>query len=286
MNFRQALSLLELREGFTEDELKKQFRKLAAKYHPDVNKSPGAEKRSKELSEAYNFLKDPKNWQNAVNRPSVNNPGPNYRTIKVNFNKSRSKTFNIEELFNKAIQMNFYQVPAKTIKITLKDAILGCTVKTSVDWIEQCAQCPKDKTPCKICNDTKQSKKSGNWNLTLVPGINHNSTIVLDRQINGKNYKFSFVILVDEDPKFSRQGNDIFVKKHISLLEALKGGKIDVETFHGNTEVNIKFGTKNNDLVIVSNGKLPNSGSYKVIIVVDYPKDPSSLITFLEKEVK
>lgn len=283
MNFKQALSLLELREGFTEDELKKQFRKLAAKYHPDINKSPDAEKRSKEISEAYNFLKDPKNWIKPIN----NQPSPNgYRTIRVNFTKANSKTFNINEIFNKPIPMNFYQVPAKTIKIPLKDAVLGCTVKTSVDWIEACSQCPKDKLVCSTCNNTKQSKKSGNWNLTLVPGIQHNSTIVLDKQINNRNYKFSFVILVDDDPKFSRQGNDIYIRKHVSLLEALRGGKIIVETFDGNTEVEIKSGTKNNDLVIVKNATLPNSGKYMLIINVDYPSNLSDLIKFLEQENK
>jgi curved DNA-binding protein len=282
MNFKKALSLLELKEGFTEEDLKKQFRKLAAKYHPDVNKSPDAEKKSKEISEAHSFLKEPKNWNRPINNPV--NPGK-HRTIRVNFGNSNFRTFNVEELFKRQIQMNFYQVPAKTIKIPLKDAILGCSVKTSVDWVESCSQCPKDKTDCKVCNNTKQNKKSGNWNLTLVPGIQHNSTVVLDRQISGKNYKFSFVILIDDDPNFSRQGNDIYVRKHISLLEALRGGKISVDLFDGKCEIDIKSSSKNNDVVIVKN-RLPNSGSYNVILIVNYPENISDLIKFLEKDVK
>ena len=44
----------------TQDEIKKQYRRLAKKYHPDANKSdPSAAERFKEISEAYNVLGDP-----------------------------------------------------------------------------------------------------------------------------------------------------------------------------------------------------------------------------------
>ena len=49
---------LEIPENASADEIKKAYRKLARKYHPDINKDPGAEDKFKEINAAYEVLSD------------------------------------------------------------------------------------------------------------------------------------------------------------------------------------------------------------------------------------
>ncbi|HEX5420567.1 MAG TPA: DnaJ C-terminal domain-containing protein [Gammaproteobacteria bacterium] len=59
MEFKDYYAVMGLGREAGQDEIKRAYRKLARKYHPDVSKEPDAEARFKELGEAYEVLKDP-----------------------------------------------------------------------------------------------------------------------------------------------------------------------------------------------------------------------------------
>jgi len=59
MRFQDYYSTLGVARDASTEEIRKAYRKLARKYHPDVSKEPDAEKRIKEVNEAWGVLGDP-----------------------------------------------------------------------------------------------------------------------------------------------------------------------------------------------------------------------------------
>ena len=129
MKYKDYYKILGVSSNASEQEIKKSFRKLARKYHPDVNKASDASKKFKDINEAYEVLSDSQkrkrydglggNWQEGVDFT----PPPGFENINFNFNsKSRSNSYQdiggMDEFsdFFETVFGDFFEQPQRTTR--------------------------------------------------------------------------------------------------------------------------------------------------------------------------
>jgi curved DNA-binding protein len=78
MKYKDYYAVLGVGRGAGEDEIKRAYRRLARKYHPDVSKEKDAEEKFKEVQEAYDILKDP-DKRAAYDQMGTYQPGQDFR---------------------------------------------------------------------------------------------------------------------------------------------------------------------------------------------------------------
>lgn len=170
-NKRDYYEVLGVSRNATTDEIKKAFRALAKKYHPDVNKSPDAEEKFKEINEANEVLSDPQKRQQYDN---FGHSGANFDGMGSGFNASG---FGFGEDLDDLINQMFNgfgggsggrggagrnETPLnieKNLKISFIESIRGVDKKITYTRKKNCDNCngtgSEDKTSsvnCSTCN--------------------------------------------------------------------------------------------------------------------------------------
>lgn len=306
MNLQEAYSILEVPAGTSPEDAKKKYRELTKKYHPDVNKEPGAEAKFKKINEAYNVI------QKGEEAPQ--------HYFNADFSQKRRKRVNPE-----VVQLHAH--------ITHKDSIFGCKRDFIYDRRTKCDECngqgiysihngctecngqgmriirqgnmviqqtcgkchgriPTEE--CKSCDATGSVKATRTITVTVPGGVVDGNILRLEGMGNfvevvnnffnsGDAYTDAFVHLHVQAPEFTCtvKDNNLHTSLDITLLEALRGCTKSVKTLEGIKEIKIPEKTKNGYQVILPNLGVARTGNQIIDINVDYPQDIDSLISHL-----
>lgn len=269
MEYKDYYKVLGVERSASQDAIKKVYRKLAVKYHPDKN--PGdkaAEEKFKEISEAYQVL------GNEESRKKYDELGVNWKQYEnMGYGGQGFQSFGGQgfEGFGGSGFSDFFdmffggqrggfdfgdmggfgggrrgrsrvmkgQDLTASIDMTLREAYSGSQRMFSVggDTIKI------NIKPGVVDGQTLRVKGKGH------PGIN-----------GGVNGDLLIKINILQDPVYKRDGDDLTRTVNVDVYTAILGGKIEIDTMKGNVSVPVKPQTQNNSLLRLKGLGMPHYG--------------------------
>ncbi|QZX49268.1 DnaJ domain-containing protein [Mycoplasma sp. E35C] len=347
---RDYYEILEISKSASQQDIKKAFRKLAMKYHPDRNKEPDAEEKFKEVNEAYEVLSDEEKrrlydtygheglnasgfHQGGFNPYDVFNSVFSGFDFEGGFGDVFSQFFGggahsyhdhgyVEEIdvnLVHEINLTFLEVAngcVKTIKYTRQITCPDCDGTGSADGdVAACSDCNGEgyvleqrrtllgmfqtkktcptckgegqtiKNKCKRCKSKRMIDETVERNVSIDSNVFYQDVVVVRNEGHiFKNLVGDLYLRVKIEPSriFELRDNDILVNVLVDPLIAITGGTIKIPTLKEIKEINLKPGTKNGDIITISNGgidlKVDNHmfGSYSkkgdLVVVINYAR--------------
>lgn len=253
MAFVDYYKVLGLEKSASQEDVKKAYRKLARKYHPDLNPDDEEAKRKfQEINEANEVLTD------AEKRKKYDQYGENWRhgdayeRAQQQGHQSRRQTSNPFEGFDFDYSGNYDTGEYSDFFEDLFGSRFGGGGRRSAGFRGQDYQASVELTLQQAVNTHQQTftVNGKNIRITVPAGVEDGQKIRLKGQggegTNGGprgDLYITFQILPDQ--RFQRKGNDLYIDLEIDLYTALLGGDALVDTLDGKMKVKIKEGTQN-----------------------------------------
>jgi len=256
MQYKDYYQIMGVVKDASQDEIKRSYRKLARKYHPDVSKEADAEAKFKEVGEAYEVLKDPEkrtaydqlgeNWKSGQDFRPPPDWGAGYEFSGGGSQADEAAAFSdfFSSLFGQAGAADYAHAQAgrphpqskgedhhAKVMIDIEDAFKGAARSISLRSAELDAQghvVTRDRT----------------LNVKIPKGVKQGQSIRLAGQgspsmVNGLAGDLYLEIDFNPHPFYRVEGRDIYLELPIAPWEAALGAKVKVPTPAGKLDLTI-----------------------------------------------
>jgi curved DNA-binding protein len=286
MEFKDYYKILGLGRDASADEIKRAYRKLARKYHPDVSKEANAEARFKEVAEAYEVLKDPEkrkaydqfgaNWREGQDfRPP---PGyePGFDFSGGGYTQQGDFSDFFETLFGRAGPRGGRgggfrargEDQVARVSLELADAYQGATRPITLGMPE-------------LAPDGSVVNRTRTLNIKIPAGVTEGQRIRLPGQGSpgfggGPAGDLYLEVSFAPHPYFHADKRDIFLDLPVTPWEAALGQTVPVPTLGGSVDLKIPAGSQSGRKLRLRGRGLPGNppgDQYVVLKMVTPPAD-------------
>ncbi len=270
MDFKDYYSILGVSKSATEDEIKKSYRKLAQKYHPDKNSGDAsAEEKFKDISEAYEVLKD------ADKRRKYDNLGSSYNRYRnsgagAGFNWSDWEAANAGNRKRKNSFGDMFDQGGSGFYSDFFEKIFGGGFGKSRGFNPTPKQGDDFKTEVDISLEEAYKGTSRlikinkeKIEIKLKAGITDGSVLKISGKGSGgrnggTNGNLLIQVNVKDHPEVELKELDLFQDVIVDLYTALLGGSLKVKVFSGTVQVNIAPETQNGKVLKLKGLGMPS----------------------------
>lgn len=298
VEFQDYYKTLGVEKNASKEDIQRAYRKLARKFHPDINKSPDAEDGFKRIGEAYEVLKDPekrklydkfgKDWKEGGMQPppgweqaARQRRGGQSRSFQFEDRAEFSDFFNMlfgEELFEQAGGGRYgaWSMPGRSqeaeLTISLADAYYGSTKQITLQTLMGEA-------------GGRAAPGSKTYQVKIPKGIQHGSVIRLTGQGeqgtgDAPAGDLLLHVRIQPDPRFRVDGDNFHSILPVSPWEAVLGAKVGVETMDGKVSLSVPKGAQNGQRLRLRGKGMPKKtgGQGDLIVELDIrvPERPGS----------
>jgi molecular chaperone DnaJ len=282
-------AILGVGRSASEKEIKQAYRRLARKYHPDVN--PGdkvAEARFKEMNEAYEVLSDPEKrkkydrygdqWQYAEQFAKAgqgaqwdSGKGGTYTTFDFGDLGDLGDIFGgVFRGFGSGAGTARRSAKARStehpVEVTLEEAYHGTKRVLQFQAEEPCSVCGGSgrvgRARCSNCGGSGRLLRPKRLEVKIPPGVGDGSKVRIAGQgsqgYGGAKGDLFLVVKVLPHRIFERKGDDLHVEVSVPLVVAMLGGEVEVPTLKGKIALRIPMETQNGKVFRLAGQGMPH----------------------------